>query len=67
MTAPNLGVPGSFCEALRRTSPLTDPVPGPLSSPALQNLRSNNPQETHSAPPPATPQRGDLADLSRRN
>ena len=60
---------GKFLRGLEKNlaSPLTDPVPGPLSSPALQNLRSNNPQETHSAPPPATPQRGDLADLSRRN
>ena len=48
-------------------SPLTNTAPSPLSPPALQNQQSNNPQETHSAPPLATPQPTNLADLLRRD
>ena len=48
-------------------SPLTNTAPSPLSPPALQNHQSNNPPETHSAPPLATPQRTNLADLPRRD
>lgn len=47
-------------------SPLADTAPSPLSSPALQNQQSNNPQETPSAPPLAAPQPTNLADLPRR-
>jgi hypothetical protein len=48
-------------------SPLTDSGPSPLSALALQNPQSNNPQETPSAPPLATPQPAHLADLPRRD
>jgi hypothetical protein len=47
--------------------PLTDTVPSPLSRPAVQNPQSDNPQETHNAPPLATPQPTNLADLLRRD
>jgi hypothetical protein len=48
-------------------SPLTDTAPNRLSPPARQNQQSNNPQETPSAPPLATPQPANLVDLPRRN
>ena len=49
-------------------SPLTDTAPNfPLSLPARRNPQSNNPQETHSAPPLATPQAANLVDLPRRD
>jgi hypothetical protein len=47
-------------------SPLADTAPSPLPPPALQNQQSNDPQETHSAPPLATPRSTNLADLPRR-
>ena len=47
-------------------SPLTNTAPSPLSLPALKNPQSKNPQETPSAPPLATPQPTNLANLSRR-
>jgi hypothetical protein len=61
--------PEEFLQDLAKKldSPLTDTVPSPISPPARQNQHSNNPQETHSAPPLATPQRTNLADLPRRN
>jgi hypothetical protein len=47
-------------------SPLTDTAPNPsLSLPARENPQSNNPQETHSAPPLAIPQPANLVDLPR--
>ena len=48
-------------------SPLTNTAPSPLSRPAVQNPQSDNPQETHNAPPLATPQPTNLADLLRRD
>ena len=36
-------------------SPLTNTAPNPLSSPARNNEQSNNPQETHGAPPVEIP------------
>jgi hypothetical protein len=48
-------------------SPLTDATRSPLPPPARQNQHSNNPQETPSAPPLATPQPANLVDLPRRN
>ena len=48
-------------------SPLTDTDPSSsLPLPARRNPQSNNPQETHSAPPLATPQPANLVDLPRR-
>jgi hypothetical protein len=38
-----------------------------LSLPARKNPRFNNPQETHSASPLATPQPANLVDLPRRD
>jgi hypothetical protein len=47
-------------------SPLTDTEPNSsLSLPARENPQSNNPQETHSAPPLAIPQPANLVDLPR--
>jgi hypothetical protein len=47
-------------------SPLTDTDPNSsLSSPARKNPQFNNPQETPSAPPLATPQPANLFDLPR--
>jgi hypothetical protein len=48
-------------------SPLPNTAPSALSPPALRNQRSNNPQETPSAPPLAILQYSNLADLPRRN
>jgi hypothetical protein len=49
-------------------SPLTDTDPSSsLPLPARRNAQSNNPQETHSAPPLATPQPADPIDLPRRD
>ena len=49
-------------------SPLTDTDPSSsLPLPARRNAQSNNPQETHSAPPLATPQPANLVDLPRRD
>jgi hypothetical protein len=49
-------------------SPLTDTDPNSfLSSPARKNPQSDNSQETHCAPPLATPQPTNLADLPRRD
>jgi hypothetical protein len=68
MAAPNLGVQRSFCKTSRRTSPLTDTDPSSSQSlPARRNPQSNNPQETHSAPPLATPQPANLVDVPRRD
>jgi len=48
-------------------SPLADTEPSSsLSLPARKSPQSNNPQETPSAPPLASPQPTNLADLSRR-
>ena len=48
--------------------PLTDTDPSSsLPLPARRNAQSNNPQETHSAPPLATPQPASLVDLPRRD
>jgi len=44
---------------------LTNTAPIPLFPPARRNQHSNNPQETHSAPPLATPQHTKFADLLR--
>jgi hypothetical protein len=46
-------------------SPLTDTAPSRLFPPARRNPNSNNPQETPSAPPLATPQPANLVDLPR--
>ena len=61
--------PEEFLQGLAKNlaSTLTDTAPGPLSPPARQNQQSNNPLETHSAPPLTTPQLTNLADLPRRN
>jgi hypothetical protein len=49
-------------------SPLTDTAPNSFQSlPARRNPQSNNPQETHGAPPLATPQPANLVDLPRRD
>jgi hypothetical protein len=49
-------------------SPLTDTDPASSQSlPARRSPQSNNPQETHSAPPLATPQPADPIDLPRRD
>jgi hypothetical protein len=49
-------------------SPLTDTAPSSsLSLPARKNPQSNNPQETPSAPPLATPQPANFVDLPRRD
>ena len=48
-------------------SPLTDTDPASSQSlPARRNPQSNNPQETHSAPPLATPQPAYFVVLPRR-
>ena len=48
-------------------SPLTDTDPSSsLPLPARRNAQSNNPQETHSAPPLATPQPAYFVVLPRR-
>jgi hypothetical protein len=66
MTAPNLGVRRSFCKTSRRTSPLTDAdLNSSVSLPARKNRQSITPQETPSAPPLATPQHTNFADLPR--
>jgi hypothetical protein len=46
-------------------SPMTNTAPIPPSVSALKNPQSTNPQETPSAPPLATPQHTNFADLSR--
>jgi hypothetical protein len=47
-------------------SPLTDTAPNfSLSLPARKKLQSDNPQETPSAPPLATPQPANFFDLPR--
>jgi hypothetical protein len=49
-------------------SPLTDTDPNSfLSLPARRNPQSNNPQETHRAPPLASPQPANLVHLPRRD
>ena len=49
-------------------SPLTDIYPNPfLSLPARKKTQFNNPQETPSAPPLATPQPANPVELPRRN
>ncbi len=54
--------------AKKLDSPLTDTDPNSfLSLPARRNAQSNNPQETHSAPPLATAQPANLVDLPRRD
>jgi len=47
-------------------SPLTNTAPRLLSPPVRRSQHFNNPQETLSAPPFATPQPANLADLPRR-
>jgi hypothetical protein len=63
-----LGRAAEFLQDLAKNlaSPLIDTDPNySLSLPARKNPQSDNPQETHSAPPLATTQPANLVDLPR--